>query len=165
MGSSLFIPCSSSAIYSRYSFLFALFVKTSCLFCRIVIGEIPAELLYEDESAVAFLDIHPRAPGHTVVIPRHHAATIIELPEDKVPGLFQAVRTVARGIEKGLAAPGLTIGINHGKVSGQEIEHLHVHIFPRFSDDGGGAMQSVVNNPPQESEDALREKIKSHINA
>ncbi len=136
----------------------------ACLFCRIVSGEIPAERIYEDDHALAFLDIHPRAPGHTMVIPKVHAPNILELPQTEVPGLFLAVQKLAGAVQSGLGAPGLTIGINQGRVSGQEVDHLHVHLLPRFADDGGGAIQSVVNNPSAESLPEISQKIKNHIN-
>ncbi|MEK7094071.1 MAG: HIT family protein [Patescibacteria group bacterium] len=135
-----------------------------CLFCRIVGGEIPAERVYEDDKAVAFLDIFPRAPGHVVIVPRYHAPLLINLPTSEVPGLFFATQRVAQALDKSLGAPGLTIGINQGRVSGQEVDHLHIHLLPRFENDGGGAIQSVVNNPPRESLSEISQKIKSHIN-
>lgn len=137
---------------------------SDCLFCRIVSGEVPAEQVYEDEHVVAFLDIHPRAPGHTVVIPREHALNILELPQTEVPGFFLAVQKLAGAVQSGLGAPGLTIGINQGRVSGQEVDHLHVHLIPRFTDDGGGAIQSVVNHPSTESLPEVSQKIKNYIN-
>lgn len=131
----------------------------SCLFCRIGRKEIPVEVVYEDDHTIAFLDIHPRAPGHTMVIPKGHSATLIELPELELKPLFAAVQRVAAMLERGLSAPGLTIGINQGRVSGQEIDHLHVHLLPRFEGDGGGSIQSVVEHPPDEDLAALRKKI------
>jgi len=134
-----------------------------CLFCPIIKGEVPAERVYEDDSVVAFLDIFPRAPGHVVLIPRFHAPTLVTLPATEVPGLFLALQKIAAGTEKALGAPGLTIGINQGRVSGQEVDHLHIHLLPRFEHDGGKAIQSVVDNPPQESLSKIAEKIKANI--
>jgi len=129
-----------------------------CVFCRIVKGEIPAEIVYEDGHAVAFLDLSPRAPGHTMVIPRVHAENIIDLPEKETGPLFEAVRRVARRLVETFEPDGLTIGINQGEISG--VPHLHVHIVPRFNGDGGGAIQSVVNNPPKETVSEIAKKIK-----
>mgnify|MGYP003877360191 CR=1 FL=1 len=133
----------------------------NCLFCRIAKGEIPAYLLHQDEHAMAFLDINPLAPGHTVVIPRAHAATLIDLAEPEVGPLFIALREVTRRVLLAVQAEGATIGINQGEVAGQTIPHLHIHIFPRFSGDGGGSVHSVVNNPPRENLVQMVEKIKS----
>ncbi len=131
-----------------------------CLFCSIVRKEISAEIVYEDDYAVAFLDIHPHAPGHTMVIPRIHAENIIELPSDGIGPLFRAVQSTVRKIQEALAPSGFTIGINHGKVSGQAVEHLHIHIMPRFPGDGGGSVHGAVMNPPKEDLKIVGERIR-----
>ncbi|HZX00896.1 MAG TPA: HIT family protein [Candidatus Paceibacterota bacterium] len=131
----------------------------NCLFCKIVNGEILSEKIYEDEAAFAFLDIHPLSPGHTVLVPKVHAENILDLPEAAVGPLFLAVKKVTATLNLALKPHGFTIGINHGKVSGQAIDHLHIHLIPRFEGDGGGSIHSVVKNPPQESVVAIKEKI------
>ena len=137
---------------------------TDCLFCKIVSGKIPAQVVYENDHVVAFLDIMPRTPGHTMVIPKFHAPNILELPGDgsgdEVGPLFHAVQHVAEMLSKSLQPDGITIGINQGRASGQEVDHLHVHLMPRWHGDGGGAVQSVVNNKPQESLEVIAKKIK-----
>ena len=130
-----------------------------CLFCKIIKKEIPAEIVYEDEWNLAILDINPRAPGHTMVIPKVHSQTILDLPEKDLGLLFEAVKKVSLLIKKSLQSEGFTIGINHGKISGQVIDHLHVHIVPRFKDDGGSSVHSVVNNPPKESLAEIKSKL------
>ena len=118
-----------------------------CLFCKIAAKQISAKITYEDNHTVAFLDIHPRAPGHTVVIPKEHAPTIIDLPDAEIGPLFSAVKKVAAQLKESDSHPdGITIGVNQGRASGQEVDHLHVHLIPRWHNDGGGAIQSVVNN-------------------
>ncbi|MDI6717490.1 MAG: HIT family protein [Patescibacteria group bacterium] len=131
----------------------------NCLFCKIVNKEIPADMFYENENAVAILDIHPRAPGHSVIIPKFHAQNILELPDDKIEAVFGAVKKTTQILKDKFSPDGFTIGINHGKVSGQAVDHLHIHIIPRYYADGGGSMHSVVNNPP-ESLDEIKKKIK-----
>jgi histidine triad (HIT) family protein len=130
-----------------------------CLFCKIAAKTIPAKIIYEDDHAVAFLDIMPRAPGHTMVIPKYHAPTMIELPDEEVAPLFNAVKKTARLLMAALRPDGITIGINQGRASGQEVDHLHVHLVPRSHGDGGGSVQSVVHNAPQESLDEIAKKI------
>ncbi len=132
-----------------------------CLFCSIVEKRIPAEIVYEGSSAVAFLDIHPHAPGHTMVIPKTHAETLLDLDAASVQHLFSAVREVASLLKRALHPDGFTIGINHGKHAGQAVDHLHVHIMPRFVGDGGGSVHSVVENPPSESIGAMARKIRA----
>ncbi len=130
-----------------------------CLFCKIIEGKVPADKIYEDRHALAFLDVFPRSPGHTLVIPKSHAEKLEDLPEIELQPLFSAVAKVSGIVLGALKAEGATIGINQGKVAGQVVEHLHVHMVPRFAGDKGGSLQSVVNNAPEESTAAIRKKI------
>src|SRR3989344_4391458 len=130
-----------------------------CLFCKIVKKEISAEIVYENEVAIGLLDVHPKAPGHTMVIPKNHVATILDLPENETGPLFTAVKNVTRILQKALVPDGFNIGLNHGKDGGQAIDHLHVHIIPRYKGDGGTSMHGIVDNPPQESLQEIKEKI------
>lgn len=118
-----------------------------CLFCRILSGEIETSFVAENDHAVAFLDLSPRSPGHTLVIPRVHAATLPELPEEEAGPLFALVRSVATMLGEKLDAPGMTIGINQGDVAGQAVRHLHVHVIPRFAGDGGRSIHDIVHHP------------------
>lgn len=132
-----------------------------CLFCKIRDKEIGAELVYEDEHAFGILDIYPIAPGHTMIIPKVHSENLLDLPDSEVEGVFMAVKKYTE-ILKGVFKPdAFTIGINHGRASGQVIDHLHIHIIPRFDNDGGKSVHSVVNNPSKESLAEIAEKIRS----
>jgi histidine triad (HIT) family protein len=131
----------------------------SCLFCKIVSKEIASKILYEDDSAMAFLDVAPRAPGHTMVIPKRHAPTMLELSGIDLGQLFTAVQKADNLLVRKLSPDGMTIGINQGKASGQEIDHFHVHLIPRWQGDGGGAIQSVVFHPSEESLDEIQKKL------
>ncbi len=130
-----------------------------CLFCKIINKTIPAEIVYEDKDALAFLDIHPRAPGHTMILPKTHAENLLDLPNNKTGPVFTAVKKVTALLKKSLKPDAFTIGINNGRVSGQIIDHLHIHIIPRWKDDGGKSIHSVVDNPPKKSLDEIRKKI------
>lgn len=135
-------------------------MNPECLFCKIARKEISVEtMIYEDDEAMAFLDIHPCAPGHALVIPKYHAATLAELPEQELQPLFSAVQKVARVISSRLGADGITVGINQGKAAGQEVGHLHVHLIPRWDGDGGGSVQTIVNNAPKESLVQIAKKL------
>ncbi len=134
----------------------------SCIFCKIVSGDITASKIYEDEHALAFLDIEPKSPGHTLVIPKHHSAVLAELPDGEVGPLFSAVKKVSALLTGKLGAQGLTMGINQGEVSGQEVGHIHVHIMPRWSGDEGGPIQSVVDNRSKRSLKDVYDAIKSN---
>lgn len=135
-------------------------MNRDCLFCKIAGKEIPAARIYEDSHTLAFLDVAPRSPGHTVVISKIHSATLLDLPKEEVNYLFLAVQKVAHMVQKGLRADGLTIGINQGEVSGQTVPHLHVHVIPRFTGDGGGSIHAVVNIPSEESLQEIEKKIR-----
>ena len=130
-----------------------------CLFCSIASKETPAWIIYEDEGIIAFLDIHPRAPGHTMIIPKSHVASLLDLEDRDVGPLFGAVKVVERRILEVLHPEGFIVGVNQGRAAGQEVDHLHVHILPRFFRDGGRAVQELVNNPPGESLEEMVEKL------
>ena len=121
------------------------------MFCKFAQHEIPVEVVYEDAKTFAFLDNHPRSLGHALVISKCHASNIVTLPQGEVAFLFEAVQRVTTALERAFVPSGFTIGINHGSISGQTIDHLHVHIIPRYTGDGGGSIHSVVDFPPKES--------------
>ena len=106
----------------------------SCLFCRIAAGEVEALRVAEDEHCVAFLDHRPLFPGHVLLVPRLHVATLTDLPDPLLAPLMRWTRTLARAVEEALAAEGAFVAVNH-KVS-QSVPHLHVHVVPRRRGDG-----------------------------
>lgn len=131
-----------------------------CLFCKFASKEIPnSNIFYEDEAAMAFLDIHPLTKGHAMVIPKEHAQNILDLPENMVGPVFLAVKEVTALLQASFSPDGFTIGINQGRISGQAIDHLHVHIIPRYNGDGGKSIHSIVSAPPLESLEEIRSQI------
>ncbi|PIR03426.1 MAG: hypothetical protein COV60_00420 [Candidatus Magasanikbacteria bacterium CG11_big_fil_rev_8_21_14_0_20_43_7] len=118
-----------------------------CIFCKIVAKEIPNYTVYEDSQTLAFLDIQPRAKGHTVVIPKVHAETIFDLNEELLKALLPAVERATETLEKILQPDGFNIGWNHGEAGGQAVPHLHIHIIPRWNGDGGSNIHGIVNHP------------------
>lgn len=117
-------------------------------------------VIYEDDHVFAFLDIAPRALGHTVVISKVHGRTLGETPDSEVGPLFLGVKKVADRISTVLQAEGLTIGINQGEVAGQAIGHLHVHVIPRRAGDGGGSIHTIVNNSVEANLEDIQNKLK-----
>lgn len=111
-------------------------MQDDCLFCKIVSGDIPAQKVFEDKYSVAFMDIHPVNPGHVLVVPKEHSEDIMEMLDEDVGRLFRLVRHVAKGVMKAVNAPGFNIGVNTGSEAGQVVFHTHVHVMPRFEDDG-----------------------------
>ncbi|MFQ5961241.1 MAG: HIT family protein [Candidatus Methylomirabilales bacterium] len=134
---------------------------SGCLFCQIAQGKRPAQKVFEGEGAVAFLDIFPCTPGHTLVIPRQHYPTLSEMPAEEVGKLFQAAAAVATKVQAAMGAAGYNLGINNGKAAGQEVFHAHIHIIPRYQGDGGGSMKSVARMGPGEPLDEIATKIRS----
>src|SRR5262245_50619172 len=115
----------------------------SCIFCRIVAGEIPAEVVAREPEVVAFLDVQPLADGHVLVVPRAHAACVEDLEPAAADALFRTVVRLAGPVRTALGAAGTTIGINNGEATGQTVPHVHVHIVPRWPDDGAGTVHSI----------------------
>ena len=106
----------------------------NCLFCRIVSGEVPAVIVYEDENSLAFLDHRPLFHGHTLLVPRKHVETLSDLPASLVGPFFKAAQLLARAVEPALDAQGTFVAMNN-RVS-QSVPHLHVHVVPRRRKDG-----------------------------
>jgi histidine triad (HIT) family protein len=107
---------------------------TDCRFCAIAAREVPAAIVLENDTALAFLDISPLFKGHVLVAPRAHVPTLTELPAAALAPFFAAVQRIARAVEVGLGADGSFVAINN-KIS-QSVPHLHVHVVPRHKKDG-----------------------------
>lgn len=107
-----------------------------CIFCKIIKGEIPAVKVYENDKVVAFLDIHPINPGHTLVVPKEHFENLLDGGDEILKEVMLTIRQVAWAITKAFDLKGFNVEQNNGRVAGQVIPHLHWHIIPRFPDDG-----------------------------
>jgi histidine triad (HIT) family protein len=101
------------------------------IFAKILRGELPANKVYEDEKAIAFLDIMPRAPGHTLVIPKAPARNLLDVPEDDLTHLMKVAQKVARAAKTAFSADGITVQQFNEAAGGQVVFHLHVHVIPR----------------------------------
>ncbi len=130
-----------------------------CIFCKVVSGELPANLVYESPGAVAFLDKYPATRGHTLVIPRHHAPTLLDLPEEHIEGLFRAVKEVQAKVARAFEPIAFNVGWNHGRAAGQHVFHLHVHVLPRFAGSGRG-VQAVAEGAARMDLAAVAEAIR-----
>ena len=109
---------------------------TDCVFCKIIKGEIPSEKIYEDSEVIAFLDIAPVHPGHTLVVAKTHHETLLETPDETACYLLSIVKKIMPAILKSTDAQGINVGINNGSAAGQVVPHIHYHVIPRFSNDG-----------------------------
>ena len=106
----------------------------ACTFCEIVSGEISGHVVFEDDRTLAFLDRRPLFPGHSLLVPRDHHETLLDLPDDLIATMFTNARLLARAMEAGLGAEGSFVALNN-RVS-QSVPHLHVHVVPRRRKDG-----------------------------
>ncbi len=132
-----------------------------CVFCKIANGELDCEKIYETDRVMSFLDINPRAPGHSLVIPKEHVERLTELDDSLVEEVFIVVKKVEKILENSIKPNAFTVGINDGKSAGQEIPHLHVNIIPRFEGDQGKPIHAVVNNPPKKEISEIAKKIRN----
>ncbi|MEI2809476.1 MAG: HIT family protein [Nocardioides sp.] len=108
--------------------------RAGCLFCRIVAGDEPAHVVYEDPAVMGFLDVRPVFKGHVLLVPRRHIDTLTELPTDLAAPLLLAAQHVARAVRDGLGAQGSFVAMNN--TVSQSVPHLHVHVVPRTKGDG-----------------------------
>lgn len=106
-----------------------------CIFCKIVAGEIPSHTVYETDRTLAFLDINPATRGHTLVIPKTHAADLLSIGSDDVAATAQSVQAVARILQISLQPDGINVIQNNGAAAGQTAFHFHVHLIPRSTGD------------------------------
>ena len=108
-----------------------------CIFCKIVRGELPSYKVYEDEKVLAFLDINPVSPGHTLVIPKaDNTRNIFDVSPADWAATSEAARKIAHALEKAVEADGVNLMMNNRSFAGQVIDHPHIHLIPRFKGDG-----------------------------
>ena len=107
-----------------------------CLFCKIVSKELPSFPVYEDERFYAILDIHPTNPGHTLIISKQHAHNLLDAPEDVTKNILPLAQKISAALCQAMQTDAFNLEMNCGAVAGQIIPHLHLHIVPRFPEDG-----------------------------
>jgi len=106
-----------------------------CLFCKIVGGELPATVVAEDERTLAFMDINPATRGHALVIPREHAADLLEIGQEDLAAVAAAAKRLAACAKEALGADGVNLINSCGAAAWQTVFHFHVHVIPRYRDD------------------------------
>jgi histidine triad (HIT) family protein len=134
-----------------------------CIFCKIVRGEIPAVKVLDEELVVAFMDINPSSRGHMLVVPKNHTENIFEIPESDLATLFKAVKKCAGAAKDALRADGITILQLNGKASDQIVPHLHIHVIPRWENDGLSVSTWEMKPGDMEEIQAIARKIREHI--
>jgi histidine triad (HIT) family protein len=106
-----------------------------CLFCKIVAGELPSQKVAEDERTLTFMDISPATRGHALVIPKEHAANLLEIDPDELAAVARAAQRLAQRIPQRLGADGVNLLNSCGSAAWQTVFHFHIHVIPRYTDD------------------------------
>ena len=120
-----------------------------CIFCKIIKGDLPSYKVYEDEFTLAFLDINPIAPGHTLIILKEHYQDLVATPAADLAQIISTVKKIAPAVVSSVGATGFNVGVNNGKVAGQLIEHVHFHLIPRKEGDGLGGWSNKPATPEE----------------
>jgi len=110
-------------------------VEDNCIFCKIVKKEIPAKIIFEDESCLVFLDINPLALGHTLVVPKKHAKSIFDISEEDVKHVFEIAKKISLQMKEKINAEGINFFQASEEAAGQSVPHFHLHIIPRRKND------------------------------
>ncbi len=131
---------------------------SDCIFCKIAQGEIPSKTLYEDEKFRVILDLGPAAKGHALILPKEHAADIFELSEETAAAAFVLGKKMAGIMKEKLKCDGLNLIQNNGETAGQTVGHFHLHVIPRYQDDGQ-RIGWTPGEPSQEELEAVRQEI------
>ncbi len=108
---------------------------TDCIFCKIVLKEIPSEILYENDKVISLLDINPIHFGHALILPKKHCNSFLDLPDEDYHSFLQAARIVTRALVQSLNLEGYNLFSNNGAIAGQSIFHFHIHVTPRYRND------------------------------
>lgn len=111
-------------------------LEQDCIFCKITKKELPCAKVYEDEATISFLDISPVHQGHVLVIPKRHSETLLHMEPRDALNLMKSTQLIADAVKKATNADGINIIMNNFKAAGQIVPHAHIHIIPRFKDDG-----------------------------
>ncbi len=124
---------------------------SDCIFCKIANGEIPSNTIYEDENFRVILDLGPATKGHALVLPKEHYADLFEIPEETLAGAAKVAKKVAATMKEKLSCDGLNLVQNNGETAGQTVMHFHLHIIPRYKNDG----QHILWKPQSPSAEEL----------
>ena len=126
--------------------------KDNCIFCKIINGEIPSHVLYEDEQFKVILDVNPATKGHALILPKEHYANLYELPEETAADAMKLAQRMMRKMTEKLDCDGFNIVQNNGEAAGQTVFHFHMHLIPRYKNDGE-ILKYIAGDPgPEESE-------------
>lgn len=137
-----------------------------CIFCRIVSAEVPANVVFEDDAVLAFLDIAPLAEGHLLVVPRVHAVEWVQLSPEMAGRLGGVLPRLGRALLRVTGASGVNVLINNGTAAGQVVPHVHAHLIPRRAEDGLGYRWNAGRYAAGRADQlalAMQDAIKEHV--
>jgi len=134
-----------------------------CIFCKIIDREIPAVKVLDEELVLAFMDINPSNQGHMLVAPKKHAENIFDISEGDLAAVIKGVKRCANAVEEALKAEGITVLQLNGRASGQVVPHLHIHIIPRWENDGLSISSWEMKPGNVEEIKDIARKVKEHI--
>ena len=126
-----------------------------CIFCKIAAGEIPSKTIYEDEQFRVIMDISPATKGHALILPKEHYANLYEIPEEVAADAMKLAKKLAKKMTDALQCDGFNIIQNNGEVAGQTVFHFHMHLIPRYKNDGNE--DKLCWNHVEVSEEELEE--------
>ena len=131
-----------------------------CIFCQIIAGKSPASIFYEDNLVLGFMDLGPVTPGHSMIIPKQHAASLADLDEDTGRHMWTITHRTAAAIrESGVQCEGINLFLADGKAAFQEIFHVHMHVFPRFEGDSFKIDANWNESPSRAELDQIAKQI------
>jgi len=130
----------------------------NCIFCKIANGEIPSKTLYEDEDFRVILDLGPATKGHALILPKEHAANLYELPDVSAAKVMVLAKKMAIRMRERLHCTGFNVIQNNGEVAGQTVFHFHIHLIPRYDEDGQ-VIGWKPGKPSQEELEAIKEEL------
>lgn len=130
--------------------------KEDCIFCKIANGDIPSKTLYEDEDFRVILDLGPATRGHALILPKEHADNLYELPDETASKVFVLAKKLAIKMKEKLNCDGLNIVQNNGEAAGQTVRHFHMHLIPRYVNDGQKILWTPGESTPEELEEVRR---------
>lgn len=125
----------------------------NCIFCKIAAGEIPSKTLYEDERFRVILDLGPATKGHALILPKEHYANLYELPDEMAGAVLKLAKKMATVMTEKLGCDGFNLVQNNGEVAGQTVFHFHMHLIPRYENDGQVIGWNAGSMTPEELEE------------
>jgi len=137
-------------------------MSDSCVFCMILDGTIPSIRIHEDDTTLAFMDIHPVQPGHALVIPKAHHPNLFEAPPEVVATTARTAARIGGAIQRALNPPGMNLLQCNGEAAGQSVMHLHMHLIPRAMNDGMTMNWDLVKGDLDAIE-AIAERIRAEL--